>query len=336
MNEAARRRRAWTITGSIVGVSVLTVAGLYLNFGYAPTPTPPALNADIVKGSITIDGRARTYIAVIPKDLPAGAPLLFMFHGSLQNGQRIREATDYGFDKHADENNFIVIYPDGYKGNWNDCRTAADYPARAENIDDNGMVQALIDRFRQSHQIDTSRVFAVGYSNGGQMVYRIAAEMAREFAGVAAIAATQPTADNFSCLASGDPIPMLIVNGTGDPIVPYNGGVISLFGFQPRGTALSARDTARYFAQINGITAEPTERTLPHTPASGRTSVTVSSYTQKGRKPVTLYTVVGGGHVVPGPNTAFPRLVGPINRNLDTPAVIWQFFARLPATRAVQ
>ena len=108
------------------------------------------------------------------------------------------------------------------------------------------MVRALIARFRDSHGIDASQVFAAGYSNGGQVVFRFAAEMPDRFAGLAAVAATQPTSDNFSCETSGRPIPVLLMNGTGGPIVPYTGGVISLFGFRPRGTALSAPETARH------------------------------------------------------------------------------------------
>lgn len=322
--------RAWTVTGSVVGLSALTLAGLYFTFGYARAPKEPVLPTTVEHATITIGGHARSYIAVIPKDVPANAPLLFMFHGSMEDAQGIRAASGYGFDRLAAEHKFIVIYPNGYKGNWHDCRTAATYPARTENIDDTGLIRALIARFHQRHGIDTGRVFAAGYSNGGQMIVRIAAEMSGEFAGVAAIAATQPTADNFACTGPGTPIPMLLIAGTRDPIVPYEGGVISLFGFQPRGSALSARDTARYFAQQNGITAAPTEHALAGATARS-TSVTQTSYVQAGRPPVRLYTVVNGGHVVPGPNTMFPRLVGPINRALDAPAVIWQFFADQPS-----
>ena len=325
-------RRAWKMTGGVVGLTALALTGLYVTFAYAPLPKEPTLHTAVTHDRISIGGHERTYIAVIPKNVPTGAPLLLMFHGSMQNGQGIRAASGYSFDRLAAEHKFIVIYPDGYKGNWHDCRTAATYPARTENIDDNGLVRALIARFQQRHGIDTARVFAAGYSNGGQMIVRIAAEMAGEFAGLAAIAATQPSADNFSCTAPGKPIPMLMIAGTKDPIVPYQGGVISLFGFQPRGTALSVRDTARYFARQNGITTEPIERTLLSS-LNSFMSVTETSYMEVGKPPVTLYTVVNGGHVVPGPNTAFPRLVGPINRDLDAPALIWQFFAGLPSKR---
>lgn len=221
------------------------------------------------------------------------------------------------------------MYPNGYQGNWNDCRTAATYPARAENIDDLALVRALITRFQRSHGIDPAQAFAAGYSNGGQLIVRLAAEMAGTFAGLAAIAATRPTADNFSCTGPGTPVPMLLIAGTNDPIVPYEGGVISLFGLQPRGTARSARDTGAYFAQQNGLGAGATERVLVGSAASS-TSMIETSFIQVDRLPMILYTIVNGGHVIPGPTTSFPRLVGPSNRDFDATAVIWQFFAELP------
>lgn len=327
-----KRQPAWTRTASLLGGTAALLAGLYFTFGYAPKPAVPALDADAHRERITIGGHERSYIVVVPHHLLPGAPLLFVFHGSMENSQGVREATGYAFDLLAASKKFVVIYPDGYQGNWNDCRKAATYPARTENIDDPGLIRALIARIGQQHGTDPRRVFAAGYSNGGQMVLRIAAEMSLDFAGLAAIAATQPTPENFACESTGTPVPMLLVSGTRDPIVPYDGGMISLFGFQLRGTARSFADTARYFAEQNGISSPPTEEALPNTAASGSTSVKVRRYAQAGKPPVMAYTVGSGGHVVPGPRSSFPRLVGTVNRDLDAPGVIWEFFAGLPST----
>lgn len=317
------------LLGGLFGGAAL-LAGLYLTYAYVPKRRPPVLNASVAQDSLTLGGHSRTFMAVIPDQLQPGAPLLLVFHGSMQNGQAIRESLGYTFDRLAVQHGFVVVYPDAYKGAWHDCRTAADFPARRENIDDVGFARALIAQFRDSHQIDPAQVYAAGYSNGGQMIFRLAAEAAGEFAGLAAIAATQPTEDNFACAAPSHGVPMLLISGTRDPIVPYGGGMISLFGMQPRGTARSFADTARFYAECNGISAAPTKHSWPHTGTLGKTTVTASSYQQAERPPVTAYTVQGGGHVVPGPASAFPRLVGRINRELDAPTVIWDFFAGWP------
>lgn len=103
----------WVVICGAVGVLALAVFGMYLRFLYAPAPPEPPLDASVVSGRIAIDGRERTYTAVIPRDLPASAPLLFVFHGSNQGSEGIRVATGYGFDRLAEREGFVVVYPEG-------------------------------------------------------------------------------------------------------------------------------------------------------------------------------------------------------------------------------
>jgi polyhydroxybutyrate depolymerase len=72
----------------------------------------------------------------------------------------------------ADRKGFVVVYPDGYKHNWNECHKDATFPAKLENIDDMGFIHALIARMAQEeHGIDIKHVFVLGYSNDGQMAF---------------------------------------------------------------------------------------------------------------------------------------------------------------------
>jgi polyhydroxybutyrate depolymerase len=102
------------------------------------------------------------------------------------DGEMMRKWTGYEFDQWADRKGFVVVYPDGYKHNWNDCHKNATFPAKLENIDDMGFIHALIARMAQEHGIDTKHVFVLGYSNGGQMAFRLAIETPDEVAAVAA------------------------------------------------------------------------------------------------------------------------------------------------------
>lgn len=116
---------------------------------------------------------------------------------------------------------------------------------------------------------------------------------------------------------------MLLVHGTKDPIVPYEGGVASLFGFRPRGEGLSAEATAAYFAARNGIDAAPTQEDLPHGPESGRTSVRATYYREDGQQPVSLYTVEGGGHAVPNRDGKGLLIMGRAARDIDAGELVW-------------
>ncbi|MEU4893396.1 dienelactone hydrolase family protein [Streptomyces sp. NPDC044780] len=224
----------------------------------------------------------------------------------------------------------MVVYLDGHKGNWNDARRESSFPARKENIDDIGFTRAVIEKLTGSHRIHPGRVFAVGYSNGGQMVLRLAHEAPELLAGAAVLAATMPAPEDFLVAdAPPAPMPVLLVHGTKDPIVGYAGGRMSWWVrtlFKVGGRNLSMPQTAAYFAARNGIIGEPVSRTLPKRAGSaGRTSVERTDYRQQGRPPVTLYTVHGGGHTIPGPGKA-PAVLGRTNQDVNTAELVDEFF----------
>lgn len=270
--------------------------------------------------SIVVDGRLRTYTVATPPDVHPGAALVLVFHGSNQSGEKVRRASGRSFDALG----AVVAYLDGYKGHWNDARRSSAFAARREGIDDVAFTEAVIGAIAESHDVD--RVYAVGYSNGGQMVIRLIHQVPQRIAGAAIIAATQPVPDNFDLPAVPvTPLPVMLIHGTKDPLVPYEGGMASLWGFRPRGLGRSALETAEYYAARNAITAEPTSRHLPHRPESGRTSVTRTDYRAAGRPPVTLYTVEGGGHVIPGPKKA-PWIMGRTTRDLTAADAVAEFF----------
>ncbi|MEU9881962.1 alpha/beta hydrolase family esterase [Streptomyces phaeochromogenes] len=320
-----------------IGGVAAVCAATYGYFLHSPGPAEPRLSATVTPDTITVGDRTRTYRAFVPEDLPPGSPLLFVLHGSQQNGKVIRRATGYGFDRLAERRGFAVVYPDGYKRGWNDGRTASVTPARKEDIDDEGLIAAIVDRFRQRHGIDPARVFVTGFSNGGQMAFRLAARTPERIAGIAAIGAGLPTPDQWEGTGPKHPMPVLLIAGTRDPIMPYEGGEASVFGFQKRGTVLSAEATARAFAEVNGITEPPVS--WPPTPSPDGSGgfgdsgdfegplVIETRYTQPGKEPVVAFAVRGGGHTVPNPDYRFPRLMGKTDDTLDAPAVIWAFFA---------
>ncbi len=137
------------------------------------------------------------------------------------------------------------------------------FPAKIENIDDLGFIRALITKFRADFGVSTSRIFVMGYSLGGDMAYRLALEIPDEIIAVAIVATNLQTDDNLDCRVVGKPIPVLIMNGTSDSIIPYNGG-FGVGGEMIR----SAQASAEYFAKLNGHTASPKTTRLPHQIAS--------------------------------------------------------------------
>ncbi|MBM7063186.1 polyhydroxybutyrate depolymerase [Pseudomonas sp. UL073] len=318
-------RTAWYILLTAAALA----AAAYLYFLHAPVPAVPPLSASLQHDRLVLGGTARDYAYYVPAKLPAHAPLVFVLHGSLQTIDDIRTFSGYAFERLADQHGFIVVYPQGYQNNWNDCRRTADYPARAENIDDKGLIAALIGRFAEQYGADARRAFLVGYSNGGHLGLRLALEQPNLLAGVAAVAANLPSDDNQACQPSGGATAVLLMNGTRDPINPFNGGVVTLFGLGNRGSVQSSYASALYFATLDGYPREAVRsRTVWDDPAQPEQRVTLDQWRAEGRPEVALYSVIGGGHLLPQGAFRAPRLLGPTLSAFDGPQAIWDFFAR--------
>jgi polyhydroxybutyrate depolymerase len=310
------------------GLIVVVALGgaLFGYFVYSPAPEVPRLSGKLTKGAIEVGGRKRTYLSYVPQGLPKGAPLVVLMHGSGQNGAHVRVWTGYGFDRLADEHGFAVVYPDGYEGYWNACNIVGDYSANKLNIDDVGFLGALVDKLVSEIGVDPGRVFATGVSRGGHMAFRLALEAPSRFRAVAAVSANVPTPENFKCKPAVEGTSsVMIMNGTKDPLNPFAGGEVKLFGLLKRGKVRSSRDSGQYFADLNNIAG---------TPQTNETQVADGVHVQRvlwrngSRVEVELVAIHGGGHGIPQPYWRYPRILGPTPREPNGPAVIWAFFER--------
>ncbi|GAA2231603.1 hypothetical protein N1031_07860 [Herbiconiux moechotypicola] len=280
-----------------------------------------------MRSTVTAAGRTRSFTVVGDADGPEDRALVLVFHGSRQNGEIHRRFTGGALDHLADDGRAVVAYLDGHRGNWNDARAESSFPARLEQVDDVAFARAVVDSVLRSHRIDPRRVIGVGYSNGGQMIFRLIHDAPDLLAGAVIVAATMPDRAGFLGPFSEDvaehPIPVTLVAGTADRIVPYKGGRMAWWAralFKVGGVALSAPATAEYFARRNGITAPPMTRMFPTSPGTRRRPrMDEATYCEPGHSPVTLYTVRGGGHAIPGPKKA-PGVLGRtgVDRPIET------------------
>ena len=287
----------------IVVCLLLVAVGVW--FFYAPMPPAAAEPAD--SRSLTLGGRERSFAVVRPPDLQPNAPVLVVLHGSLMNGPQMCSMLGSGFERLARAHGAVVVYPTGVEGHFNDGRVTASYSARTLEIDDVGFIRAIVATLDTELQIDRQRVYAFGYSNGGHMAMRLATEAPDLVAGIVVANANVPTPDNMGWkLASGDAAPpVVLIEGTQDPINPYAGGRVTIFGFGNRGTVLSAPDSARWFAQRAGLTAEPVADT---TQSLAGLDVQQQDWGTPPR--VRLVTLHGAGHTVAQPDYRFPRFLG--------------------------
>lgn len=166
------------------------------------------------------------------------------------------------------------------------------------------------------------------------MGFRLIAEAPGAVAGLAVAGASLPVPENSVCTFSGSFPPVMIVNGTKDPINPYDRGEVSIFGFSKRGFVVSSRQTADRFVAAAGISSTPEKTRQAARVPGDPTSVDVQRWKRDGRAWVALYTVVGGGHVVPQPTFRFPRLLGLTTSAIDLLDEAVEFFGLKSSAQA--
>ena len=315
----------------LIAIAGLAVLGLLLAslaywwLLYVEEVPEPGLAGVTVAGALMHQGRERTWHAYIPPGDTDGMPLLLVMHGSQGDGGQMIEATRYEFNRLAQADGFIPVYPDGFERHWNDCRAGANYSANTLDIDDVGFLGALVAHMVETHGVDRSRVYATGISNGGHMAYRLGLEAPELVAGIAAIVANMPVPGNLGCRAGDTGLPTLIINGTDDPVTPYDGGVIDLFGDTSRGRVLSSLDSALYWARLAGHEGDGVPRQWPDRAPDDGTRVESLSWSAPGKPSVMLVSVIGGGHTIPHPHYRMPRILGPTSHEFDAAGLIWNF-----------
>jgi len=308
---------------------VITSIAIYL--GYSAKPEVPKLAGSHADQSLLSTNLQRYYKIYIPSNLKPDSPLLLVLHGSMQSIDDIRTYTGYEFERLAEQHGFALIYPQGFKNNWNDCRKSASYPAKVENIDDLAFMQALIETASKDYGIDKDKVFLSGWSNGGHLGFKAALEKPDMFAAIAAISANLPTPDNSDCsISDADKTgSMLIMNGTADPINPHEGGRVTLFGFGDRGNVLSSQDSISYFATRAGYSDSEIETALATNPQP-QGSVSIKQWQAENKPALSLVTIQDGGHLIPQPYFRAPRILGRNTPALNGPELIWHFFQQAP------
>ncbi|WP_051660804.1 hypothetical protein [Bosea sp. 117] len=189
----------------------------------------------LVPVTLDIGGVPRT---ALMGQRPAGSgpmPALLCFHGGL--GDPAGFADRSGLAATALKHGFLPVFPAAPEG-WRDGR-----PGRTDATRDIAFVAALIDRLAGDGLIDRRQVYAIGLSNGGMFVQRLAAERPDLLAGAAAVLASIPLAI-LDAVAAGPPLPFVLVCDHDDRIMPWHGGEVARGGGMGIGGRVAAVDDA--------------------------------------------------------------------------------------------
>lgn len=282
--------------------------------------------------SLIHDSIERKYLVHAPPsyDKARQIPLVIMFHGG--GGTGVWAMKETGWDKKADEEGFLAVFPDGTRPHpskpakfagrnaqsWNDGSGRA-ISAAERNVDDIGFIRAMIDDLKTNYNIDPKRIYATGFSNGGSMTFRVGRELSEIVAAIAPSAGA-----DWTNLPPARAIPILYLTGTEDPLNPLEGGKIGIreFGF---GVKKPVRETIARWVDMLYCPSEPGV-------SYDKNGVKGISYSPcKNGAEVVFYTVEGMGHVWAGHKNLLPeKIVGKSSDKIDANDVIWEFFRNHP------
>lgn len=311
-----------------VDLARVICGALMLASGAAIGAEQPSPSGTTVDRHITAGGRERGYRLHLPPmvDGSEPRPLVLVFHGGGGDPAGAERLTR--FSELADRAGFVVVYPDGVGKNWNDGREHAYAGAFRDAVDDVAFVSALLEALAGELALDPRRIYATGISNGAIFVNHLAAHLSPRIAAIAPVAGSiaVPSDARF---APAQPVSVLMINGTDDPLVPYQGGGVAR---GRRGEVIGVEAAVQKWARANGCPGVPRTAELPNTDsADGCRGFAVTWADCKDGSAVALYRLEGGGHTWPGGSQYLPDfIIGKACKDFDATAEIWRFFAAHP------
>jgi polyhydroxybutyrate depolymerase len=265
--------------------------------------------AQVESGSFEFDGLAREYSVFLPQNYQPNMPVVINLHGygqSLENIMGYTMMNDF-----ADSAEFIVVYPVGNGHTWSSGAKDNRYLSTADDV---GFISTLIDTLDAYYKINMARIYCTGFSNGGEMTYRLAAQLGHRIAAVASVCGgLNNSSKNWHPIRS---TPILDINGTADPMRKKGFDWWSLekslnFWIQYNNCSLSADSVL--ISDIDTLDNCIVEK-ISLTDCSDTTTVI-------------QYKIINGGHQWPGADAAFDFWNGGnFNNDINANIEMWNFF----------
>jgi polyhydroxybutyrate depolymerase len=267
---------------------------------------------------IIVDNISRKFVTYIPSitNTTDKLPVIISLHGRFGDGKSMLRFAD--FRSLAERDKFIIVCPDGINRSWN---AGGPTPAERKGINDIKFIDELITYIIKTYNGDASRVYVTGMSNGGFLSTRLACELSNRIAAIAAVGASMIKNMGYR---PEKPIPVMYIQGTKDPLVPYDGVMKRIAS---REVFYSHEDILKLWADADHCDKTPVITNMPDNTGDG-TSIIKEEYSNPatGIK-VIGYTITNGGHTWPGGTQYLPKnMIGAVSHNMNACQVIWDFF----------
>ncbi len=269
------------------------------------------------------DGYCREFLAHYPEGVRS-PPTVLVLHNNNEPETVIETLRAHmGLDALADAEGMAVIYPKGIDGRWNDGRPPVRRGLSDDSVfpDDNDFLYRLVTYLSVRGDIDGSRLFVLGASNGGIMALRMMCESRMRFRAVAVLLANMPRSLVRNCSPKGE-TPLLFMNGTQDPFMPWSGG--HMLDDPELSYMHSTSETVEFWRRQNGCFGAGTAKNAPDPFPENGTHVRHTVFdTCAGDGRIELYALVGYPHAVP-----VSKLDASASDDIDAATVVVDFFKR--------
>ena len=284
-------RQAVVTTGGTVAAPATDAgpqaAALGADANFDPPPLPVARPAGERVLTAAVNGADRQWTVVIPPGTTDDQrmPLLIVLHGVGGKGSAMRRL---GFEKYAASAGVLVAYPDALGGSWNDGRPGME-PLAGAPADDLAFFRELSARTAADAGADPKHVAIAGFSNGALMASRAACDMTDQLQSVVLVSGSGPRDMTQRCKPSR-PLSVMVVFGTSDLTVPYEGGQVATYAGKSRGQVAPVREVLDVWRSANGCVGADAQEAVGTKPV-------VTALRGKGcRADLVHYKVTGGGH----------------------------------------
>jgi polyhydroxybutyrate depolymerase len=245
---------------------------------------------------LTVHGQARTFLLERPSGRNPHPTIIVLHRGS---GTAEEELNLSALAQHGPQQGFAVVFPQARGGYWNffpPGKESDQYKRFLQGHggvpDDAAFLETIVADLVRNGISDPKRVYLAGRSLGGVMVLRLVCVDAERFAAVAVLTSAMPDLIGSDC-EPARPMPVLIVNGTEDRVLPYK-GMRTLRG----NVFWSTERLVAFFRHLNDC-AEPDQPSFVQRQQAP--DIAIASSTRCRGGPVVLYSLVGGGHDIPAP-----------------------------------
>jgi polyhydroxybutyrate depolymerase len=266
-------------------------------------------------GTVISSGVERKYLLYVPRsyDRAKPAPLVISMHGA--GGWATQQMDVSGWNELAETEGLIVVYPEGGYGGgprvW-----SVEHDRRVPR--DVRFISDLIDKLQATYNIDATRIYANGLSNGGGMSFLLSCTLANRIAAVGLVSSA--LTHQWDVCTDTRPVPMIAFHGTADPVTRYHGGKTWV-------APESFPDIPLFvgkWARRNRCAPDPVESRVA-ADVSRRAYINCAD-----DAPVVLYTFHGGGHTWPGGKPLPEWFVGRTPTSVDATSQMWVFFRAHP------